>query len=287
MARYSRDFLVPYLQNICALHLLHNKVRDHCRTLMEKENQIVRGTRVQRPIEPQWRGNGCAGGLIAFGVVCLFGFVMTLDIFQNAGWITVLFLVGGVLFVLCGIVENKSTKKAFELQYHQYKTELNRYERIQEDDKMARATIPLLQKERAQYEAEYRKLEELLEEAYNVNIIPRQYRDIYAAVYLYDWFSTGGSDDMDMALNMYVLEEIKDRLDRIIRNQYEMLMNQQTMIANQYRTLEQQRSYEKMMQQKLDQINANAEEQTRYMRMIECNTSTMAYFSAADYIRSI
>lgn len=38
MPKYNRDFLVPYLQDVCALHLLHRKLLVHRRDL---ENQVA------------------------------------------------------------------------------------------------------------------------------------------------------------------------------------------------------------------------------------------------------
>lgn len=65
----------------------------------------------------------------------------------------------------------------------------------------------------------------LIQELYSVNIIPSRYRGIYGVLYLYDWFGTSQADDMDKALNVYVLEQIRDRLDKIIANQAEMILN--------------------------------------------------------------
>lgn len=104
-------------------------------------------------------------------------------------------------------------------------------------------------------------------------------------VYLYDWFGTSGADDLDHALSMFVLEEIKARLDRIIEQQSEMILNQQLMIANQQKTQELQIAHAKMMRNKVQQLQATEEERLRYDRMIEANTRGMAYFAVADYLR--
>ena len=110
---------------------------------------------------------------------------------------------------------------------------------------------------------------------------------MYVAVYLYDWFSTSMADDLDMALNMYVLEEIKDRLDQIIDMLYESLVNQRMMLNNQMKTLEQQEQYHTDMIDKLNRLQLSAAEHSAYLGMIEANTSAMAYFSAAEYIRKL
>ena len=133
---------------------------------------------------------------------------------------------------------------------------------------------------------EINRIDALLDRLYSANIIPTMYRDSYAAVYLYDWFSTGNSDNMDHALSMYVLEQIKSRLDRIIDNQSQMILNQSIMMANQVRSMEQRKQYENQMKMKLNRLQTTADEQLRYTRMIEANTAVLTFFANADYLKN-
>lgn len=132
---------------------------------------------------------------------------------------------------------------------------------------------------------EIKHTQRLLDDAYRVNIIPTHYRNKYAALFLYDWFNTGGSDDLDMALNMFVLEEIKEKLDMIIRNQSTIILNQRIMQAQQQKTIEQQNEHNRLMRNKLDQLCISSQEHNRYLSMIESNTAATAYFAAADYLK--
>ena len=95
------------------------------------------------------------------------------------------------------------------------------------------------------------------------------------------------ADDLDHALSMFVLEEIKAKLDRIIENQKEIIFNQYQIASNQQKFMEQQQRHSAMMHAKLDQIQANNEERNAYLHMIESNTATTAFFATADYIRRI
>ena len=131
------------------------------------------------------------------------------------------------------------------------------------------------------------KISAVIDCAYNVNIIPRHYRDIYTAVYLYDWFSTGMSTDLDHALSMFVLEEIKAKLDIIISKLDDVLINQSHIISNQERAIAQQEADNKRLMNKLNDMQATEEERNCYLNMIESNTRATAYFAAADYIRKL
>lgn len=142
-----------------------------------------------------------------------------------------------------------------------------------------------MKKQMENLSAERNKIAKALNEVYAANIIPSHYRDMYAAVYLYDFFSTSRSDDLDMALNTYVLEQIKDKLDVIIEKQHTSILNQRLILANQQRSLEEQRAHNAYMRQKIYQIASSIEEQNQYLAMVESNPAATAYFAAANYLR--
>jgi uncharacterized membrane protein (DUF106 family) len=106
---------------------------------------------------------------------------------------------------------------------------------------------------------------------------------MYAIVYLCDYFSTSRSNDMDIALNTYVLEQIKDRLDIIIQNQSEMLLNQKLMIT----TLDEILIHHQHLEQKIDRMNYNIEEANLYLRILHHDMRTANFFARDSYIRRI
>ena len=132
---------------------------------------------------------------------------------------------------------------------------------------------------------ELKTVQSIINEVYGANIIPRYYRNKYVAVYLYDFFSTSRSNDLDMALNIFVLEQIKDRLDVIIETQQEQILNQRMIMANQRKSIEEQREHNAHMRKKACRIAADVEEQNQYLAMIESNTAATAYFAAANYLK--
>lgn len=140
-----------------------------------------------------------------------------------------------------------------------------------------RKRVPNLEKKMARLSIERNKIAETLSKVYAANIIPSYYRDMYAAVYLYDFFSTSRSDDLDMALNTYVLEQTKDKLDVIIEKQHTEILNQRRILAYQQKSLEEQRAHNAYMRQKVYQIASNIEEQNQYLAMVESSAAATAY----------
>lgn len=295
MAKYNREFLVPYLQNICALHLVEKKI-DRQIYIWEHDYKTIESRLVPKAPQREKELDSSAGCL-----QYITGFLLVL---AGLGWVLIFVapngeanflipfwifstLLFGTSFCYCCYENHKCAKRNQEME-EMYQQKWNQYLADLEDSKI------LVEAEKTEslsaidaWRKEQQDVQGLLQKAYGANIIPSRYRDIYAAVYLYDWFSTGGSNDLDHALSMFVLEEIKDRLDTIIEKQSEMLLNQSIMIANQYKSLEQQEAYEKMMRQKLCNIQTTQEEQLSYAKMIESNTASIAYFTAAEYIKNI
>lgn len=283
MAKYNREFLVPYLENLCALHIAKWKID-------QKKSEISRNLRqntqniksLEEPEEPCYEDTGFKTFGLILGIILVI--VSMLDIFiisLLAGVIGWFFVIGYGYFLYDAHRQNEDREQAYYVAAKEYNEKLAAL-KTNEDDYNTYAFVQF-----SMHQAETEKVDEALSVAYNANVIPRRYRDIYVAVYLYDWFSTSMSDDLDMALNMYVLEEIKDRLDNIIDMLSKSLINQKLIIANQQKSMEQQRQYRDQMMDKLDRMQVTAEEQTRYLGMIEANTAAAAYFSAAEYVRKM
>ena len=296
MARYNREFLVPYLQNICALQLSIYKAKRSVSVIrddLNKQKKLAKDGGVSFPREPELEPTvSCLGVLsMAYGVFCILlsvaGLVVgALEDIENGVFTFAIVCCILSFLIFFGIPfgammsEKKRNKEARE--EYQERVIWTQVE-FEKNVAAAKAVIPGIETRLSKTTREISKMEQVLGQMYAANIIPIHYRDVYASVYLAEWFSTGGSDDLDHALSMYVLEEIKSRLDTVIYQQSEMLINQQVMIANQYKTMELQQNYYSKMMDKLASIEASSEEQTRYMGMIEGNTAAIAYFSTMDY----
>lgn len=293
MAKYNREFLVPYLQNICALHLAYSKLENKIIEISSEDlPYLKRGKPNPKPEKPEvldtFSGGGFASLVIGSIMLVLILFAFSLESETNAGDIFILFfgIALCLLMIYFPVHSIKGRMKRNEYEQLRYQHDMAQYEKIAEYNQKLRTLVPDYEEKFEYYKQERDRIDILLDQVYDANIIPRRYRDIYAAVYLYDWFSTSQADDLDMALNMFVLEEIKEKLDIIARHS-ESILNQRIMLANQQKSLEQQQRHSAMMRSKLNRIAASNEERNIYLSMIESNTAATAYFAAADYISSL
>lgn len=301
MAKYNREFLVPYLHDICALYLANDELERKIFLTERKIEKIHTGKTVMKPdcpsVEPGWTasrvGLVCVGGaLIIMAMVAAYGFFSgnLVDISGGAIFFACAVL-GGTGIAICkpvisdAVEEEKFNRKQEALYSEGMRLYYLAVEEVEAENRKRREEIPVLQDDIKFYTSEKTKVQHLLDKLYSANVIPSRYRDKYTAVYLYDFFSTARSNDMDMALNTYVLEQIKDRLDIIIRQQCTAILNQRMILANQRTALEQQREHNRYMEMKAREVSTSLEEQKQYLCMIESNTAANAYFAAANYLK--
>ena len=285
MARYNRDFIVPYLRNICSLYFARQRIQEWYWTASKKADAF--DVYYHDPKIPHYEDSmGCAS-YVLIGFIVLLLLLVKLA-YDSNNWIMALpcaFLV--LICVVCLICISRNVGEGNKKKLEEYNAKVDAAEKryFAEAEKAKQEKIRLESRMNA-YMREINRIDALLDRLYSANIIPTMYRDSYAAVYLYDWFSTGNSDNMDHALSMYVLEQIKSRLDRIIDNQSQMILNQSIMMANQVRSMEQRKQYENQMKMKLNRLQTTADEQLRYTRMIEANTAVLTFFANADYLKN-
>lgn len=296
MARYDRTFLVPYLNDICTLQLSKKKVKEKIEEERAKIEQIKQKAMdaVPMPEMAALTKNDASCGAILLGLlveVMALGALLKMFLsFSSLAKVLGYLALGLVLSISGWIIMGSSSARRAR---NNEKTILQNEERLKAYEqakiaavKDAQPYLSVVEGRIEFYNDEIAKIDGLLQELYDARVIAKWYRDLYPAVYLDDWFSNSRSDDLDMALNTFVLEEIKEKLDVIIKNQGEELINQRIMIANQEKSMEQREEHHRALMSKLDEIQATNEERNSYLRMINANTATSAFFAEASYLRA-
>lgn len=287
MAKYNRDFLVLYLKDLYALHLAENKLRKQHDKLVGRANKLERGVEYATPPrEPSYSDNGMGIFLIVTGAVTVvLSFVMSAF---NINVLGLLFLFGGIFEIVMGLITNNTTNKENDKKREEYGKQRMEYNRIQRQNlEVKNKYLPETTAGLKQCKSAIQDVSATLSRAYSANIIPGQYRNLYAIAYLYEYFCYSQEDNLSIALNTFVLEQIKERLDRIIENQSEIILNQYRIISQNQEAMEQREQQHAMLCEKLTRIEASNEERNTYLEMINCNTATTAYFTAADYFRKL
>lgn len=295
MAQYDRKILVPYLQDTCSAELLCTHLQ---KEISKKNNEIFSLNRIidtkiidpAYPEMPDYSGNAeAATGFSALlGIIGLFLFFSNglLGLLKIVG-IAALFFSALILFVgLSDLSEAKQREK------HDFSERLNNYNRAIENNKRARAQKNEYLHSRAKLLEEVSQLSNHLADAkilrdkvYGVNIIPSKYRNVQAAYYLYDYFSTCRENDLDKIIQTLLLDEIVQKLDTVIEQNEELIINQRYQIALQEHHTEVIESNHREQLSRIAKMESNQELQADYLNMIETNQEVTNFFLASEYIQ--
>ena len=224
MAKYQREFLIPYLNDITALHLALHKLESRLERLEYQKSTLEKGMRLSmQPQEPRYPlANG--GFMIGMGAVllitALWMFVMKLPVIGLFG------AIGGLMGITAGSILYARTATDNARHDRNYNHRLMEYQRLEIQNRQDREAIPGLEAETAVCQAEILRVKDALEAAHSANIIPREFRNVSAVMFLHSWFSQGASNDLDAALNTYSLVESGISLEQMIAGEGECLLKE-------------------------------------------------------------
>lgn len=127
---------------------------------------------------------------------------------------------------------------------------------------------------------ELKKATELLQTAYDINIIPTQFRNVYAVYYLNDFIQTS-NESLSTALLHFDLNEIKQKLDTVIKQQEEIIINQAIIQAQNEQMIKQNTN----MLNSLASIEGNTRMASQYAQIASNNAEACAWIGLANYIK--
>ena len=213
-------------------------------------------------------------------------------------------------------IYHNSTLPKHEKDKENYKIECDKYnekhavyvESLRERQKEADSKISTLNSKLATIREDRDTAENLLEQAYNANIIPKKYRGIYPVYFLYDYISSSGQS-LENALLHCQLDNLESQLGTIIQTNYIMILqnavqiaqnkqiirNQERMIHNQHELIDASYRAEEQREKIISQNQAileaerenasNSAEAAKYSRISAINSETTAFFSTYDHLK--
>ena len=186
----------------------------------------------------------------------------------------------GVIMIFVRISQSTSVSQKYqqELAWYQQQVQNDRM-RIQNETAERNNWMPI--KEAVCEELEKAKI--VLNKAYSVNLVPEQYRNLYAVYYLYEYISTSQESFRDALLHWnlhYNFEEIKQKLDAIYYQVSQLVIEQAITNAHLENIQEQN---EKMLESAI-KTEKNTAKAAQYSQVAAANTEAMVYIGVAQYI---
>lgn len=268
----NRDITIQYLYDVRALEVAKIKLQKRIEENTEKCKHLGIP---QLFAKPDNAGSilACAVGLIClvFAILLAFG-----GFFGETAFLYVLALIFGIAAVACfGYYLSK--KFNYQQKYIIYNNAVS-------SDKK-RVELELAEKSKLEQEVqdtrgELGEAEKLLEKSYGVNLIPKQFRDIYSIFYLYEYLSTS-QESLQSALLHYNLEEIKTKMDEVIRLQSEIILQQAIQTAH----LEEIQEQNTKMLRHAAETERNTALAAQYAQIAANNAEACAWIGVANYIK--
>lgn len=177
--------------------------------------------------------------------------------------IGVIIIVGLIIFLIYQYAQENQRVKIDQRRYEEECK--NEAIRVKSEQDEKNRLVPIRQ---AMYE-EYLKADELLANAYAIDIIPSQFRNLYAV------------ESFSNALMQCDLDAIKSKLDAIIANQETIILNQAIIMAQNEELMQQNKKH----MRHLASIEQNQATAIKYTQIAANNAEACARIALANYIR--
>lgn len=146
----------------------------------------------------------------------------------------------------------------------------------------------LLQSNYAGIYKELESVNKMLKKEYGLNIIPSNFRNITAIYYLYNFITTS-NQSFTTALMHFDLQEIKNKLDKVIQQNREIIIQQAYLISQNERIIAQNQdclSKLSSLQETADNIVYNTAQAATYSSIAANNAEICAWLGVANYLKN-
>lgn len=306
----DREALVLYLENVrdleVAKYCLERKWR---REKRDFENTVARFRQADYwatpyyPILDSESASNRRGGIICFVVGCIICFVVGFIMFlSDVTGLGPLCLVIGIVCVVLGLYFIIKSSEG----YSQYKDDLAQYnqeserveshnrkeEEIQKQNSAARKRYTdKWNDKQSWYREENAKLDNLLAQFYNMNLIPLQFRRLSSICYVYDYMSTSQAT-LESALFSQHMEEgiqrIESKLDNVVSRLENLIYETRCLQGSMDWMIEQNKQMiekNNQMLESLERNESNTLEAARYAELSANYSKANAYFGLATYLK--
>lgn len=161
-----------------------------------------------------------------------------------------------------------------------------------------RKQLPVYQRKIRDIEREIENAKKLLNELYSLNIIPKKYRNMGCAYFIYEFFSTSNIPLGNVFLHLD-LDTIQSQLKQVINNQRDIILQQAIIISQNKEIIAQnERLFDELsnmnisinnninrVNENLASINDASIETAHWTKIAALNVKTCAWIELANYIK--
>lgn len=297
---YKREVLVSYLTELYGIEVtwntLNNKYKKY-QNIIQKDQKILaektklESIRLNEPVESKWKKLT----LINLGIlIALFVLMILMKPEMTIGYI--------VIGMILAVIIYKPFMNRWNVEQSQYERNLSEYYKQCDNLNIRKKEISETEKKysidlerREELSAELKKCSEVRNGAYSIDIIPKQYRNLGAIMYLYEYFSTSRATDLDNIIQTMILSDVNRRMTNM-ENQLNQIISNQKQIYEElseiHRTAEAIYDQTVRISGQLTSIELTFEEQkkntkelTDEVKMVRANTDISTYLQMGTYLK--
>lgn len=279
MAKYDRRLLVPYLQDVCSVELLYARCT---RDVEECKNLCFTARRLEnRKAEHVDKPNlfaDLAWVLCGIIVIAILIFLVDNLLFPPLLFVLIAGVFGGIAVVYTWFV-----LKEYPYEMHKYRTYIAEKSLYDREKSHYQNMANTQEKKLVLLSKRLNRVKQLRSQVYGVNIIPNKYRNIHAAYYLFEYFNSCRENDLDKIIQTMLLDDIIKRLDKIIEQNEEILLNQRYQIALQEKQNRMIAENHREQMNAIARMEENQQLQADYLQMIVQNQAVNNFFLTYDF----
>ena len=271
----SRNALIIYTRNLRTLEFIKHQCNNSLKKINSKEQQLqneLENAQYNRPRQAMNKPNFWTSLFTAMlsAILVLIGGGAVALIFALILWdlLPIILAVIFAIAIIGGIVSYKNEQKAYLADQQRFANETREYNNdVAYCQAKLNQFMPEAQKRTKILNAYIKQIDNQLQKAYSLNIIPKQFRDIYGVTYLYDFLSTCQLGLQDAILN-YQLDRIRSQLDVIISKCDEIIGQMRRLNSN----VNEIRMQNNQLLQEARNISHNAELSAQYSEITAINS---------------
>lgn len=281
MARFDRKILLPYLRDLYSVELLvlkrQKQYQDLC-SLMHKYEQQLENDR-----EPEAEVKASAMGLVILSMVavvlCVAAVTSAAMIRSNRILLPVsVFLLVLDAFCIVLLLRNIRRYQKASARYATYQKAMDQYQSGERKRVQIRSQISECKRQIVEFAEQSNELGSIRHSLYSANVIPASFRTVHAVRYLFHYFQSSKADDVDMVLQIFAIQELKQEHKVISRHESDMILHQRMIMANQIMTDSVQRQNVEQQMLEIANSDQNQEFRNQYLKMISINQDVSNFF---------
>ena len=295
----ERQAMLVYLQNVRDLEVAMYRISqiggEELRAYKSMEHQLTATNYQPLPKKPTENVSGVRTFLSLFFLLGAMTSIVALVTVLNEShsfptWVWAPLLAGIIIFPFDSYICSNAHRHRIDMRtYHRQLLATKQHNEAEQARE--RQNLTALQRERAQWnrkdqylKQELKTVDALLQEAYQLNLIPSQFRSLAHVCYIYRSMRTSQLTLTDVLYHTPIEDEVQQilkQLDTIISKNDQLIFNQRFMEAQNQKSLTDKIN----LLATLQHAEANPLAAAYYTKISSNYTKTTAYFSLANYLK--